>query len=43
MAWSRALAYQPPAKGERIAIVTNAGGPGILSADAASRCGVSVA
>ena len=31
-AWSRALAHQPPAKGKRIAIVTNAGGPGVLAA-----------
>ncbi len=43
MAWSRALAVQPPAKGKRLAIVTNAGGPGVLSADAASRCGLTLA
>jgi acetyltransferase len=30
---SRALAYQPVPKGERIAILTNAGGPGVLAAD----------
>ncbi|MEA2008382.1 MAG: acetate--CoA ligase family protein, partial [Chloroflexota bacterium] len=29
-----ALGYQPPLKGDRIAIVTNAGGPGILVTDA---------
>lgn len=43
MAWTRALAYQPPAKGDRIAIVTNAGGPGVLSADAAARADVTMA
>jgi acetate---CoA ligase (ADP-forming) len=43
MAWSRALAHQPPAKGNRIAIVTNAGGPGVLAADACSRCGLELA
>ncbi len=40
MAWSRALAYQKPAGGNRLAIVTNAGGPGVLSADEASRHGI---
>ena len=43
MAWSRALAYQPPAAGNRLAIVTNAGGPGVLSADEASRHGIDMA
>jgi acetyltransferase len=43
LAWSRALAYQPVARGKRLAIVTNAGGPGVLSADAASRHGVELA
>jgi acetyl coenzyme A synthetase (ADP forming)-like protein len=43
MAWSRALAYQKPAKGNRLAIVTNAGGPGVLSADEASRHGIELA
>lgn len=37
IAWSQALATQPPASGPRIAILTNAGGPGVLAADAASR------
>ena len=32
--YARAFAYQPPLKGDRIAIVTNAGGPGILATDA---------
>jgi len=30
---SRALAYQPVPKGDNIAILTNAGGPGVLAAD----------
>ncbi|MGF1465327.1 MAG: acetate--CoA ligase family protein [Sandaracinaceae bacterium] len=42
-AWSRALAHQPPARGRRIAIVTNAGGPGVLAADACSRYGLELA
>lgn len=41
--WSRALACQPPASGNRIAIVTNAGGPGVLAADAADRLGMQLA
>ncbi|MBN1873069.1 MAG: acetate--CoA ligase [Anaerolineae bacterium] len=32
--YARAFAYQPPLKGDRIGIVTNAGGPGILATDA---------
>ena len=43
LGWSRALACQPPATGRRLAIVTNAGGPGVLSADAAGRYGVQLA
>ncbi|TNF32223.1 MAG: CoA-binding protein [Deltaproteobacteria bacterium] len=43
MNWSRALSTQPPAPGSRLAIVTNAGGPGVLSADAASRHGLTLA
>lgn len=41
--WARALASQPAADGKRLAIVTNAGGPGVLSADAADRYGLSLA
>ena len=37
------LGYQPPLLGERIAIVTNAGGPGILAADALERAGLTLA
>jgi len=37
-----AFAYQPPLKGNRIAIVTNAGGPGILATDALEHVGLSL-
>jgi acetyltransferase len=43
LGWSRALASQPPAAGRRLAIITNAGGPGVLSADAADRYGIELA
>jgi acetyltransferase len=43
LGFSRALAYQPPAPGNRLAIVTNAGGPGVLSADEAGRHGIELA
>jgi acetyl coenzyme A synthetase (ADP forming)-like protein len=38
-----ALGYQPPLKGDRIAIITNAGGPGILATDAMEKSGLSLA
>ena len=38
----RSLATQPPARGRRVAIVTNAGGAGVLAADAAARAGLEV-
>lgn len=38
-----AFAYQPPIAGRRIAIVTNAGGPGIIATDAAERSGLALA
>ncbi len=38
-----ALGYQPLLKGDRIGIVTNAGGPGILATDALERNGMSLA
>jgi len=38
-----ALGYQPLLKNDRIAIVTNAGGPGILATDALERSGMSLA
>lgn len=38
-----ALGYQPPLCGDRIAIITNAGGPGILATDALERSGLALA
>jgi acetate---CoA ligase (ADP-forming) len=38
-----ALAYQPLPKGDRIAVVTNAGGPGIMMTDALEMTGLSIA
>lgn len=35
-------AYQPMPQGDRLAIVTNAGGPGVMATDAAVRVGLSV-
>ena len=40
---SLALGYQPPLQDDRIAIITNAGGPGILATDALERAGLSLA
>ncbi len=37
-----ALAMQPLPKGERVAIITNAGGPGIMAADAVENLGLQV-
>jgi acyl-CoA synthetase (NDP forming) len=39
---ARLLANQPPPAGNRVAIVTNAGGPGILASDACEGHGLSV-
>ncbi|TFH35230.1 MAG: CoA-binding protein [Anaerolineales bacterium] len=41
--YSLAFGYLPPLMGDRIAIVTNAGGPGILATDALERAGLSLA
>ncbi len=38
-----AFGYQPPLRGDRVAIVTNAGGPGILATDALERAGLTIA
>jgi acetyl coenzyme A synthetase (ADP forming)-like protein len=38
-----AFSYQPPLQGDRVAIVTNAGGPGILATDALERAGLTIA
>ncbi len=37
------LAYQPPPAGPRVAVLSNAGGPGVVAADALARCGLTVA
>ncbi len=38
-----AIGYQPALKGDRIAIITNAGGPGILATDALEHAGMTMA
>ena len=40
--YSTAFAMQPLPKGDRVAIITNAGGPGIMAADAVELCGMTV-
>ncbi len=40
--YSTAFAMQPLPKGDRVAIITNAGGPGIMAADAVEQCGMTV-
>jgi acetate---CoA ligase (ADP-forming) len=41
--YATALAMQPIPKGDRVAIITNAGGPGIMTADAVENAGMKVA
>jgi acetyltransferase len=41
--YATALAMQPIPKGDRVAIITNAGGPGIMAADAVENAGMTVA
>jgi len=41
--YARGFGYLPPLKGEHIAIITNAGGPGILATDALERAGLKLA
>jgi acetyl coenzyme A synthetase (ADP forming)-like protein len=41
-AYATALAYQPLPKGRRVAIVTNAGGPGIMATDACEENGLTL-
>jgi acetyl coenzyme A synthetase (ADP forming)-like protein len=41
--WARALAWCPPLKGDRVAVLTNAGGPGILAVDALDANGLRLA
>jgi len=40
--FATALAMQPLPKGDRVAIITNAGGPGIMAADAVEQSGMKV-
>jgi acetyl coenzyme A synthetase (ADP forming)-like protein len=40
--YATALAMQPLPKGDRVAIITNAGGPGIMAADAVEQSGMRV-
>jgi len=40
--YATAFAMQPLPKGDRVAIITNAGGPGIMAADAVEQCGMTV-
>jgi acetyl coenzyme A synthetase (ADP forming)-like protein len=40
---ARALAYQPAAKGERVAVVTNGGGAGVMIADEIEKLGMKLA
>ncbi len=41
--WGRALAWQPLPKGNRVAILTNSGGPGILAVDTLEASGMQLA
>ncbi len=41
--WARALAWQPLPRGNRVAVLTNAGGPGILAVDALEAAGLTLA
>jgi acetate---CoA ligase (ADP-forming) len=41
--WARALSACPPPAGKRMAILTNAGGPGVIAADALEAEGLSLA
>jgi acetyl coenzyme A synthetase (ADP forming)-like protein len=41
--WARALAWQPLPQGNRVAILTNSGGPGILALDALEEAGMQLA
>jgi acetyl coenzyme A synthetase (ADP forming)-like protein len=41
--WARALAWQPLPKGNRVAVLTNAGGPAILAVDLLEKSGLQLA
>jgi acetyltransferase len=41
--WARALAWCPASEGRRVAVLTNAGGPGVMASDALEACGLTLA
>ncbi len=41
--YAKAFSYQNPPKGDRVGIITNAGGPGIMAADEMARAGLQLA
>lgn len=41
--WARALAWCPLPAGREVAVLTNAGGPGVMAADAVEACGLRLA
>lgn len=41
--WARALAWCPPSKGKGVAVLTNAGGPGVTASDAIEAAGLHLA
>ncbi|MEX2162240.1 MAG: acetate--CoA ligase family protein [Anaerolineales bacterium] len=41
--WARALAWCPPSPGRNVAVLTNAGGPGVTAADAIEGSGLNLA
>lgn len=41
--WARALAWCPVPRGSKVAVLTNAGGPGVTAADAIESCGLQLA
>lgn len=41
--WARALSWCPPPGGRGFAVLTNAGGPGVIAADAVESCGLRLA
>ncbi len=41
--WARALAWCPPSRGRRVAVLTNAGGPGVTASDALEAGGMQLA
>lgn len=41
--WARALELAPLPSGPRVAVITDAGGPGVIAADALAQCGLTLA